>query len=74
MGMMVNRQLHVGRCSTRKTLRRLHQGNAKLSAMSTIAEIEAAIVHLSALQVEELAIWLESHCARWRHCWLPMPG
>jgi len=32
--------------------------------MSTIAEIEAAIEHLSAQQVEELAIWLESHRAR----------
>ena len=29
-----------------------------------IAEIEAAIEHLSAQQVEELAIWLDSHRAR----------
>ena len=32
--------------------------------MSTIAEIEAAIEHLPAPQVEELAIWLEAHRAR----------
>jgi hypothetical protein len=32
--------------------------------MSTIAEIEAAIENLSAHEVEELAIWLESHRAR----------
>ncbi|MFN0051776.1 MAG: hypothetical protein ACKV0T_06275 [Planctomycetales bacterium] len=32
--------------------------------MSTIAEIEAAIEHLPPEQVEELAIWLETHRAR----------
>jgi hypothetical protein len=32
--------------------------------MSTIAEIEAAIEHLPAPQVDELAIWLEAHRAR----------
>ncbi|MBS0267250.1 MAG: hypothetical protein JSS02_35325 [Planctomycetes bacterium] len=32
--------------------------------MSSITEIEAAIENLSAQQVEELAIWLESHRAR----------
>jgi hypothetical protein len=32
--------------------------------MSTIAEIEAAIEHLPASQVEELANWLEAHRAR----------
>ena len=32
--------------------------------MSTIAEIEAAIEHLAAPQVEELAIWLEAYRER----------
>jgi hypothetical protein len=37
----------------------------KLSLMSTIAEIERAIEHLPASQVEELAVWLEAFRARW---------
>ena len=41
-----------------------HHGDARLLAMSTIAEIEAAIEHLPAPQVEELANWLELHRAR----------
>ena len=32
--------------------------------MSTIAEIETAIERLPAVQVEELAIWLEAYRAR----------
>lgn len=32
--------------------------------MNTIAEIEVAIKHLSASQVDELAIWLEAFRAR----------
>lgn len=32
--------------------------------MSTVAEIETAIEHLPAAQVEELAIWLEAYRAR----------
>jgi hypothetical protein len=32
--------------------------------MGTIAEIEAAIERLPTRQVEELAVWLESHRAR----------
>lgn len=43
---------------------RFHQPDAKLSLMSTIAEIEAAIEHLPVPQVEELAIWLEAYRAR----------
>ena len=45
-----------------------------LTPECTIAEIEAAIEHLSAQQVEELAIWLDSHQARRANRWLPMPG
>lgn len=32
--------------------------------MTTISEVETAIEHLSASQVDELAIWLEAYRAR----------
>ncbi|MGC4004404.1 MAG: hypothetical protein QM811_15320 [Pirellulales bacterium] len=31
--------------------------------MSTIAEVESAIERLPTAQVDELAVWLEAHCA-----------
>jgi hypothetical protein len=39
--------------------------------MSTISEIETAIEHLPASQVDELAIWLEAYRARWA---APLPA
>ena len=42
----------------------ISRGDARLFPMSTIVEIEAAIELLSPLQVEELATWLNSFCAR----------
>ncbi len=49
-----------GRARLIKPLWHFHQGHARVSLMSTIAEIEAAIELLSPQQVEELAIWLNS--------------
>ena len=43
---------------------RFHRFEARLSDMSTIAEIEKAIGLLPPSQVDELAIWLEAYRAR----------